>query len=84
MGGPGSVVTDASFGLIDALILVGIVGAAAVGIWFLFSPEFQEKKRREWDKPGGMGGVAEWGEWLLAVIVVAVLVGVGLGMWLRG
>ena len=71
--------TDFSFGLIDLLIFLGFVIMAVLGGIYFLSPSFREEKRQKWEREGEMKAVSEWGEWLLGLLFVAVLLGAAIG-----
>lgn len=47
--------------------------AALTGLVYFFSRRFRARKKKEWRHQLRLPVVAEWGEWLLAVFVVIII-----------
>jgi hypothetical protein len=57
----------------DAWHIIWVVGSAAIGVTYFFSRRFRAKKKKEWKKKSTFYAVSEWGDWLLAILVVLAL-----------
>jgi hypothetical protein len=66
----------------DAVIVIGVLLAAVSGLLFLLSPPMRKEMREKWNEDGKMRAIAEWGEWLWAIMAVLLLVSAGIGIWL--
>ena len=57
----------------SGLTTVWLLGGTTVGLLYFFFWRFKARKKKEWRQRRAMDVVAEWGEWLLSIVVLLVI-----------
>ena len=63
-----------SFPLPDLLTGLGLLASAMVGLLYFFSRNYRARKKKEWRHQRGLQSATEWGEWLLGVVAVIIII----------